>query len=139
MTGTMLYAQLFERLKIPFDILEFPYHTNLIIKLNDREYMIEATDPRVGFVTSLDEIQDRIKYYRNVKEGESFHRIIGPEELVGLYYYNQAVKSYNRHSYYNASIMLKKANALYSCERIQRLYYQLELVAGKAFVQLSSY
>jgi hypothetical protein len=139
MTGTMLYAQLFDRLKIPYDILEFPYHTNLIIKLDNREYMIEATDPRYGFVTALDEIQDRIRYYHNVKESESFHRIIGSKELIGLYYYNQAVKNYNRHSYYNASIMLKKANALYPCERIQRLYYQLELVAGKAFVQLASY
>lgn len=138
-TGTTLYAIVLERLGVPFKIIEYPYHTNLIVTLFDKEYMMEATDPQYGFVGKLDELQSRIKHYRISNQSNSFHKIIDAGKLEGLYYYNQAVRSYNTHSYYRASLMLKKANALYACERIQKLYYRLEVVAGEAFVQLSSY
>lgn len=120
-TGTIVYALILEKLNIEYQILEFPYHVLIVLNIDGKDIMLEATDPYYGFVTEEKDYLKRIEFYKNQSQENAFLQIINLKQLAGLYYYNQAVEEYNSKNWRIAGKWLEKANAFYNSERIQNL------------------
>ncbi len=94
-TGTIVYALILDKLNIEYEILEFPYHVLIVLNIDGKDIMLEATDPYYGFVTEEKDYLERIEFYKNQSQENAFLRKIDLKQLAGLYYYNQAVEEYN--------------------------------------------
>ena len=132
LTGSLLIALVLDELEIPFEVMEFNYHIALTSHLNGKKLMIDATDPISGFITSDQEIEDRIAYYSSGKQIQleaNFVDIsqyknvqfVGIQELIALHYFNLSVNYYNARMMLYAKAMALKAYELYPCERHQNM------------------
>ncbi|MDX1629344.1 MAG: hypothetical protein R3345_11630, partial [Fulvivirga sp.] len=106
LTGTALYAIIFNRLDIPFQIIETNYHIYLKIDLDtNRTILIESTDPINGFISGDEKVEERLSDMNNNDEtitgGGNYQfevnmqASIGLMNLAGLHYYNAAVDAFN--------------------------------------------
>lgn len=102
LTGTALYALLFEYFDLPYQIHEEPFHINLTVQLDGETYLIESTDPMQGF--------QQVTY----REPGN----VGLNELNGLLLYNQAVKLNNQQQFQQAYKAVAFAEQLYPSSRI---------------------
>ena len=106
-TGTALYAGIYTALGFDVYIKESTYHVYLIIKSDEGDVLIESTDPLNGVVADSemisgweniytiqyalsDEIDKEFNFKKVSKEG------ISNNQLLGLLYFNQAVRFYNQ-------------------------------------------
>ena len=133
LTATALFSNVLDRFHYSYKIIETNYHIFLIVKTSEGEVMIETTDRLGGFITRPAAIRQRIQEYKknipvnNHSNGIiyqyafSLYQEISGENLSGLLYFNQAVKAYNRHDWMSCSILLEKANLLYSSPRCEAL------------------
>lgn len=134
-SASALYAIVFSRLNIPYQIKESPQHVYLIAYPETHKFMIETTRPDNGYYRFND---DFIRRYVNSLVAA---KIISKEEsetvsvntlfdkhyfasesitllqLAGLQYSNYAVYNMEEKKYENAINEIKKSNYLYSCER----------------------
>lgn len=126
LSGTALYAYLFEQLGYQIKIFETRYHSFLIITKNGKyEALVEATDNENGFINGTDKIISRIEEYQNNESNinppinsvpvDQYPHLnaIGIKELAGLHYFNLAVVHFNKLEYQEALFHLKKAHLLY--------------------------
>ena len=126
-TGSALYALLFDALGISYQIHEFPYHVYLTVTTADQAtIMIESTDPQYGFVTDAKEQAARYQHYRQRKEEEAYYHYdftiqetINLLELAGLSYFNEAVEHYNKQELQPARRLLQQARCLYASPRTE--------------------
>jgi hypothetical protein len=131
LTGTALYALLFEHFEINYSIIETNHHIFIIAKADGAEILIETTDPLEGFVDNPEKIQNRLNDYRNnvvpnaaqdgVRYEFSFNlwEAVTLEELTGLLYFNNAVKAYNQQDLIEAAMLLIKAGQYKPSPRIE--------------------
>jgi hypothetical protein len=131
LTGTALYALLFEHFHIDYSIIETNHHIFIIVKADGKEILIETTDPVEGFVDNPEKIQTRLDEYRNnavpnatrggVRYEFSFNlwEAVTLEELTGLLYFNNAVKAYNQQDFIEATLTLIKASQYKPSPRIE--------------------
>lgn len=133
-TGTALYAMIFDQLKIPYMIYEFDYHTFLIASAGEKKILIESTDPYNGVVTDQNEIDHRIAIYgaggdpasnsiqpvgsKTNTHSKHINDQINLLKLAGLQYFNLAVKAFNNDDRETAATMIEKAYIIYPSERI---------------------
>ncbi|GAB4335538.1 MAG: hypothetical protein OHK0038_13280 [Flammeovirgaceae bacterium] len=133
LTATMLYVYVFDSLGYECQAFEMPNHVYLSIRLsNGKEWLIEPTLLKDGLHTTAVQIESLRKHYQNevirfqtLVENEflkskfrnSIHNPIGLNQLVGLQFYNRALKHFNEQDYKAALRELMKANQLYHCER----------------------
>jgi len=129
-TGTALYAYIFDRLGYEVNIYESDYHVVLLIQLDNEKVLMEATDFMRGFVKGDEKVNERMAEYRQVSENntEEYYqmnykadRLINIKELAGLLYYNLAVKEYNEQNFVEALTFLEKAEYLYPSGRLKEL------------------
>ncbi len=129
LTGTALYALIFEALGLEYQIVETTYHIYMTLTVEGQPVLIESTNPLQGFVTDPDEIalltqafvheytqeqtQDHYQFTQPVKE------IINLKQLTGLHYYNLALQSYNRKELEPAIALIEQALYRYSSPRVQ--------------------
>ncbi len=133
-SGTSLYALVFEYLGQSYQIKETPFHTYLILNLeNSKRILIESTSPRLGWVRNENQIREMEHYFTWLDHqefyGETlvFNRTITLRQLAGLQYYNQAVDFYNRKEFEQAKQYLRQATRLYETKRIKRLAKLIEI------------
>jgi len=131
LTGTALYALLLDRFNIKHQVIETNYHIFIVVSTEDGRVLLETTDPQNGFVDGEQEIEKRIKTYRqNVMEQEksdkSYYRFsyevyreVNLDEMLGLLYYNLAITAYNDRQFETSISQLDKALALYQSPRIE--------------------
>ncbi|MFY0599861.1 MAG: hypothetical protein JXR03_09330 [Cyclobacteriaceae bacterium] len=125
LTGTALFALILEEVGIEYQILEFDFHIFLIARPDGHNVLIEATDPLNGFISDQKEINHRIQAaLTSVEVDEKYAQTFIKNEidllaLAGLQYYNLAVDLFNRQEYKKASQFIKKADLLYTSERIR--------------------
>jgi hypothetical protein len=131
LTGTALYAVLLQHFDISYQIIETNYHIFLMAETQGGDVLVEATDPINGFVDSPAEIEKRISTYRrNAIQtnggSKNFYRFrfdlyeeVTLDQMLGLLYYNQAIKAYNNHHWVEAVSALDKAFALYQSPRME--------------------
>ncbi len=137
MTGTALFAILLSDLQIPFDILEYDHHVVLLVRLHDKNILVESTDPIHGVTTGEEDISRRLQEYRNTtafinskRQGREIELIDSPNEnsitipeLAGLQYFNLAVRNFNSGDVQRAYELNLKASILYPrSERIQNFH-----------------
>jgi hypothetical protein len=129
-SGTALMVAALDHFNIHHQILEFEYHTMILVPLQEGTMLLEVTDPIHGVVTQEKEVKKRLEYYTNVEDTPGttscvsdsiFPRQISALQLAGLQYYNLAVKLYNNKQLKAASIAVAKAVALYPSERTVNL------------------
>ncbi len=134
-TGTALYALMLDALDIDYSIKETDFHVYLLVHLEDRDILLESTDPVDGFIIDGEEIMFRKKLYRlspeNGRIDESnidglkylmcIDRKITLKQLAGLQYFNLAAKSFNNGDMENALHHLDYASMLYNSNRINDL------------------
>lgn len=135
-TGTALYALMLDALEIDYSIKETDFHVYLIVQLDGKDLLFEATDPVYGFITDPTEIGNRIRDYRN---GRAFgmsepllssndgsgplsitfyrDRSISLLELAGLQYYNLATNAFNKGNHDKAIKKIEIAMSLYPNDR----------------------
>ena len=133
-TGTALYANILKDLGIQYKIVEMEFHVFLIAELNNKEYLFESTDKN-GIITNPKHIRKMIKKYQetetsfqNIKvtasqtsEKGAFQKYIDMNKLIGLQYFNLAVKAFRENKNDDAWKEIKKASLLYPCLRMQRM------------------
>lgn len=130
LTGTILYSLILDHFDIQHRVIETNYHIFILAETKDGEVLLEATDPMNGFVASADDIEKRIKTYRenSLQASNStlsyyqfnfeLFNTVSFKELRGLLYYNKAVDSYNQKNLLESVQYLKSAHELYSSSRI---------------------
>lgn len=130
LSGTALYAYLFEQLGFRVQIFETRYHSFLTITNHGiLKALIEATDGENGFINGADKVKSTIEEYqlnesklvpdRNAVPVEHYPRLnpISIKELAGLHYLNLAVVHFNISEYQKSLISLKKAELLYPASK----------------------
>ncbi|MEQ8240530.1 MAG: hypothetical protein RIA69_15025 [Cyclobacteriaceae bacterium] len=124
-TSTALYGLLLDSLDFRYDIIEFPFHTLLMVYLNDRTVLFDGTDPIGGFVTDNDQINERLMTYQTDAGQIDFQqenlKKINFKNLIGLQFYNLSVESFNRSDYSQSKELLKDAYFFYPSPRIKEL------------------
>lgn len=109
LTGTALYSLLLDHFKIEYASIETNYHIFILAKVDNKPILLEATDPLSGFTVNEKEINSKLESYRHstVQKSASGKHVqyefsfniweaVSAEELTGLLYFNQAIKSYNQ-------------------------------------------
>jgi hypothetical protein len=131
LTGTALYAILLDHFEFPYQIIETNYHIFLMVETSAGDVLLETTDPASGFTDSKSEIEKRIHVYRQNeiqkanKDKRYYHfsfdlyNDVNLDEMLGLLYYNQAIKAYNNHQWVNSIAYLEKASAQYRSPRLE--------------------
>lgn len=139
LTGTALYALLFEHFDIDYSIIETNHHIFIIAKADGADILIETTDPVEGFVDNPEKIKERLTSYREntlpnttrggVRYEFSFNlwEAVTLEELTGLLYFNNAVKAFNQQDLIEASMLLIKAGQYKPSPRIEEFSVLLML------------
>ncbi len=123
-TGTAFFGIVLDRLGVPYQILEFDFHTLLLVEADGSLVMMEATDPLDGFVTDAEEQARRIVAYtesdyvddRFAKTG--INQKISLLQLTGLHYFNLAVNAFNQQDFESAIRNLEKAEKIYPSPRV---------------------
>lgn len=131
LTGTLLYGLILDELGFRVTIREFNYHVMLIINLDDKEILIESTDPLNGFVVGSEAVNQRIAEYKanDLKKkrqsvygfAKSIDNEISIDQLVGLHFYNQAINAVNQLDLKAAIQAILKAESLYPSQRVQKI------------------
>ena len=142
LTGTALYALIFERLDIDYQIVETNYHIYLTIQSGDDQILIESTSPLNGFITDPEMVSKTINSFLADENSQwvnkdyyKFNYIVKEKitlkELVGLQYYNLAIASYNQKDLKTALVELARGLKLYPSERLKEtMTLMLETLAG---------
>ncbi len=125
LTGTALYALALDHLGYSYRIVENTYHIYLIVDTEDRQYLLESTDPFNGFIYDPEEIQKRLEEYEYRELNHSGYQFstrsyndVNLYQLVGLHYYNVAIDQYNKNDMKSAFISLNKALIFYKSDRM---------------------
>ncbi len=119
LSATSLYALLFERLGIGYEIVETNYHIYITVVTPKGNALIESTDAIYGYVTNPKEIEERLKEFeaRNstVSSEDQYafethiNDRVSQSGLIGLQYYNASVNAYNNTEFGEAIDLLQKA------------------------------
>lgn len=102
LTATGLFTSLLQEAGFQFEIVETNYHIFLLVHTSEGDALLETTDRQKGLVVDPSEIRMRLGSYQQQKpQLQSYqfrnnicHRI-SADNLVGLLWFNQAVKAYN--------------------------------------------
>ena len=132
LTGTSLYALIFESLGVTYKIFETNYHVFILLQTSKGDVLIESTDPHNGFITNQQIVKLKLQEYQHLKADEladsgkssynvkhKIFRETNLHELVGLLNFNAAVFYFNEGNLIEASQSLAIANNYYRSERIE--------------------
>lgn len=144
-SGSTLYALILDRYNFDYQIIETSYHVFLIVKFDNREYVIESTEPVHGYITDESEIDayklkyqptqsERVQHKIAKKSGTGSSQLFTPvvynaitlEELIGLQFFNKAVFYFNQEQFFEAYNNIIKAKEYYHSERLLTLSRILE-------------
>lgn len=131
LSATALFSIIFDRLAIHYQINETNYHIFLIVNTMKGDVLIETTDRFNGFVYQTEKIQARIEGYRKneiATLNKNFYEYqanifqeVSTTRLVGLLYFNQAVRLYNDRDLLACSKKLDEAIARHENPRTDEL------------------
>lgn len=144
LTGTAVYALLLEHFEIPYQIIETNYHIFLIACTDNGRVLLEATDGQSGFVTGEENINARVREYRQglpsgnqndkayYKYDANLFKQVSLDELTGLLYYNRAIVAYNEHDLSGAVDHLVRSAGLYHSARTQEFATILQITVSES-------
>jgi hypothetical protein len=129
LSGAYFFSLCLKDLGIKSKIIETNYHIFLIAETNQGEVLLESTDRYTGFVTSKKKIETQISNYKaNTSVNETnqlylsgikiYHELL-PNQLLGLFNFNQAVVSFHKNDLIECSKYLESAWQIYDNPRIE--------------------
>lgn len=149
LTGTALYALILDHLQINYRIIETNYHIFLLAGNSDENVLIEATDPKQGFITDQARISERITHYKQntamrsgstkkfYKYESELYNEVNLDEMLGLLHYNLSIVAYNHHDLPTAIDQLREAMALYHSVRIEEFARLIHLTVIESTLEPS--
>jgi hypothetical protein len=132
-TGTALYAIIFDKLGLDYTIVENTYHVFLKLDFGNKMVLVEPTNPLGGFIADPEMIKTTLKSYREDLAGQEwrnqeyyrpYHEVdneINLVNLAGLQYFNMAAKAYNQRNLRIALTHLSTALELYPSTRLKEM------------------
>lgn len=135
-SGSLVLAGLLDHYGIPFEVYETSFHVFLSVNLDGKPIYLEVTDPYSGYINTkegialyLDGVQNRgneiiipgdidLEALLTVIAPEVFEKIQLPN-LVGLQYFNQAIKNFNDGNFLVAYQFATSALKYHDTERIR--------------------
>lgn len=133
LTGTALFSVILGEMHFDYKIIETNYHIFILINTKSGQVMFETTDRLYGFIEDPIEIDSRIDSYRQNKitmagnDKLYYHytfdlfQEVSPDQITGLLYFNQAIKSYNREDLIACASFLEQAQLIYKSPRVDEL------------------
>jgi hypothetical protein len=132
LTATSLYAAVFSELGIDFRVIETNHHIVLIAQTSEGDVLLETTDRYRGFVSGVNEIDQRLLHYQSQGPQESSEKVqfefpnallaeVKPGQLRNLHHYNRAVAAFNNQDWVGCATALEKASAGYRSPRLSGL------------------
>jgi len=136
-SATALYALIFNRFNIDYEIRETPTHVYLIADPKGEKILVESTLPLQGtFVFDYKTQKEYVNFLKANKliseeefENNSIeklfdqyydtNKVINNKQLAALLYYNKGVEKYNQTNYTEAAYFLEKAYQVYPSTSIQ--------------------
>lgn len=149
LTGTALYALILDHLQINYQIIETNYHIFLLAGSGNENVLIEATDPKDGFVTDPARIHERITLYKQntversgasktyYKYESELYNEVNLDEMLGLLHYNLSIVAYNHHDLPAAIGQLREAMALYHSARLEEFVRLIHLTVIESSLEAS--
>lgn len=135
LTATALLSIILSQTHFDYKIIETNYHIFILVNTTNGQVLLETTDRLSGFVDDPTEISRRIGAYRqstitnydNVNDKMYYHysfnlfHEVTPNQLAGLLYFNQAVKSYNKQDLLACASLLELSKRIYESPRVEEL------------------
>ena len=135
LTGTILYSYLLDKLGYKLSIYEMDYHIFMVVHLDVKNVLLEATDPLDGYINDSTQIQERIDQFmadgnsiidvrgvgeiqKDLQGSNAVREKIDLRRLAGLQYFNLAVKAFSNKEFDEAHSYILKAEKLYPSDRI---------------------
>lgn len=139
--ASITYSILLKYFDIDHSIIETDYHVFIIADINEKEYVLETTDPRNGWISDDKEIKEFksdflldnsvVSLNQNEAVGsldygqpnsKTIYKEISLRELSALQYFNQGLIAIHNQDYKLATRRLQQALNLYDSERINSLF-----------------
>lgn len=139
--ASITYSILLKYFDIDHSIIETDYHVFIIADINEKEYVLETTDPRNGWISDDKEIKEFksdflldnsvVSLNQNEAVGSldygqpnsrTIYKEISLRELSALQYFNQGLIAIHNQDYKLATRRLQQALNLYDSERINSLF-----------------
>ncbi|HLZ16910.1 MAG TPA: hypothetical protein VKQ08_07710 [Cyclobacteriaceae bacterium] len=127
LSGTYLLSLGLDNLGIKHRIIETNYHIFLIAETDRGDVLLESTDRFGGIIANPEKIEERICNYRSNTTGNAnqlylshvkiYHEILLPQ-LLGLFYFNQAVAAFHRNDLAASKWYLESAWKIYDNLRV---------------------
>lgn len=109
-SGSLILAGLLDHFSFSYEIIETSYHVFLQVALGDKQLLLEVTDPRSGYIDDSVRRKAYLNDYlgengskglwREIKgegpsAGPDIYQKISLHNLLGLQYFNQAIRYFN--------------------------------------------
>jgi len=135
LTATTLLSHILGKLGYQVEVAETTYHIFIQVHTAEGVVFLETTDRLGGFMTDEKAIASRVDGYR--KDDPSLHgggqanslyryrcsvyQTVTPSDLIGLLFYNQAVKAYNQQNWIGSAKYLEASFSQYPSARCYEL------------------
>lgn len=137
-TACILYAHIFESLKIPYVIKETPTHVYLVAFPESNQVLVETTNPAEGFSQFSEQYKNSFvqnlltnkmidsKEYNSNSMTDLFDKYyfakdeVTMRELVGIQYFNEALYSYENKQYVKSIDKAERAYFLYEKPKVKQ-------------------
>lgn len=132
LSATTLYTLIYNSLGVDLEVIETNHHIYLKLTSQGQTFLVESTDPLHGFISDKKEIAEKLSdVYTGQRQVASskdglYHQFsfllnerIDMTKLVGLQYYNQAVKVFNEGQAATAIKLLEKGSVFYNNKRFK--------------------
>ncbi|ADR23104.1 hypothetical protein MATR_30470 [Marivirga tractuosa] len=140
-SASITYSILLKYFNVDHRIIETDYHVFIIAEIDEKEYILETTDPRNGWISDAIEIQefkdDFLPDSSNtaLKQNEAIgalaygqpnsktiYKEISLRQLSALQFFNQGLIAIHNQDYKLATRRLQQALNLYNSERINTVF-----------------
>jgi len=140
-SASITYSVLLKYFDIEHRIIETDYHVFIIAELDNREYVLETTDPRNGWISEETEIYEFKRGFlpevnsSQLNQNESIgtsaygqpnsktiYKEISLRQLSALQFFNQGLIAIHNKDYKMATIRLQQALNLYDSDRINTVF-----------------
>lgn len=138
-SGSLLLAVFLEKYDFDYQIVETSFHVFISVNIDEKELILESTDPYNGFITDTEEVKGFLKDFelKSVDAKDFYlepnHKLLAEifdpiifkkiklQELHGLTFFNRAIYFNNSGEVVKALEMVQNAEQYYNAKRILAL------------------
>ncbi len=114
LTATAYYAIILEHFDFHYELIELTHHIYLKVNLDQETVLLESTDPVNGFIDSSSAVDAQLMAYNSsmneaLSDDHFEAELIDLYQLIGLHYYNLAIKSFKVDDFKKSYVAINKA------------------------------